>query len=671
MPAELPFSIDVQLAERGQALFCAMLDGQAITSERYSPGDGTRRRRTAKEWAANARLCNGSEVAESAIVSALDEAEQAALSKRAEIENEAADAEDVEPIECASYADDGLIVELGWNRKRGSADFIIYSREQDKPSRAAEINTSIGLIIPPSICTGIVTPGGDVPGNIYLPTYADEAGHDEPALRAALAAFINRYVELPGASVEIAVVYVLLSWVFGEFDEMAYLGFRTADVGRGKSRALETVGALCYRPIFAGGGSSAPALLRLIDIYGGTLCCDEFDAGHDTELASAITRILNQGFQRGRPLVKCDGESNAPRPFRCFGPKVFALRKQLGDDATESRTLFIQMQQRTRADIPLSLPRRQFDAEALALRNKLLAWRFANVGKITIDPTLADPGLEDRSNQIGLPLLAVARSKHVRARIVVALREQQGTIAQDRADTLAGEVFRAILGIAEPGDVIHPGEVAAAVNQARADADSTEPDKLGKRAVDSRKIGWVLRGDLELPRDSRARDRLGARYCLDAGRVDQLAKRFGGPPPGSSTTSQRHVTQERHTENALFDSAKAECDVDVDGDVLSGMGGDTGDDTPIEAPEPAEWSPETAALIEWFGANRDRLPTAPFSLRPGTKVAKTDGFYRGLDQCIQAGPNSPRAKSGALQADLEALRQINEQPAEAEGTTCP
>ena len=68
---------------------------------------------------------------------------------------------------------------------------------------------------------------------------------------------------------------------------------------------------------------------------------------------------------------------------------------KLGDDATETRILSVRMTQRTRSDIPISLPRAQFDAEALVLRTRLLAWRFANHGKIKIDPTLASPELED------------------------------------------------------------------------------------------------------------------------------------------------------------------------------------------------------------------------------------------------------------------------------------
>ena len=98
----------------------------------------------------------------------------------------------------------------------------------------------------------------------------------------------------------------------------------------------------------------------------------------------------------------------------------------------------------------MNLPREEFDREALAIRNKLLFWRFANIGTIVIDPALADSGLEDRQNQIGIPLLSVARTPDARAAVVEVLKSQEADTAADRSDTLAGEVFRVVLAMS-PG----------------------------------------------------------------------------------------------------------------------------------------------------------------------------------------------------------------------------
>jgi hypothetical protein len=462
------------------------------------------------------------------------------------------------PTEMASYADAHLIVELGWNCETAKPDFIIWDRylspNTHQVSRAERVETAIGVIVVPSIAGGLATPGTPVPGAVLIPTAFDPEGENETRLRADVEAFIERYVELPADALSVAVEYVLLTWIHDAFDELPYVAFRTADAGRGKSRALETVGALCYRPMFVGGGSSSAATLRMLDIFGGTLLADEFDQKHNTELAADLIRILNQGFQRNRPLIKCDGESNEPRAFRCFGPKLFALRKSLGDDASESRTISIRMTRRTRANIPINLPRERFDREALVLRNRLLAWRFAAYGNVRLKPELADPSLEDRGNQIGVCLLSLARTDESRARIVAALRDQQDSVTMARSESLAGEVFNVILATAQPGGIVRPADLALEVNRRHAAAESVELDRL-KDKLTREKTAWLLRQVFELPRQGR--DAAGTRYYLEPVRMGELGERFGGCPVGLTRLTRLTLAPEPTPENSLFDHENA------------------------------------------------------------------------------------------------------------------
>jgi len=590
----LPFAIDARLAERGQTVFVASVDGKKITSERYAPGDGKRRREVADLWRHDERLHNGSPVNSAEIIQELERVEHAAWAAADEVANEEA-AEAAELTERANYVDDARITELAWNRKEQQADFITYDRHTSKVERTQGVETAAGPLGIPTICKGITTPGGEISGNVLLPDDCDWEGRDEGRLRVDIAGFINRYVELPGDDCELAVEYILLTWIHDSFDELPYMAFRTADIGRGKSRALETVGALCYRALFVGGGSSSAATLRMLDCFGGTLLADEFDQGHNTELAADLNRILCQGFQKRRPLVKCDGEDNAPRPFRCYGPKIFALRGKLGDDAAESRTLSIHMQQRTRPNIPLTLPRRQFDAEALAIRNRLLAWRFANFGQVKIDPTLADPSLEDRLNQIGLPLLAIARTESAQARIIAALHRQESGVAATRAETLAAEVLAAVVAIADWEQVARPGQVAKELNRRRAEVAEVPVDKLGRQTISAHKVGRILSGELELGHDHPPRDEGGARYRLEAKRMVELAKRYGVNLTRTSVERQAQTS----AENGLFQGVRAHSDDNDDTDVPTGGGGGLGNneqttpppDTDQPPPEDANWPP--------------------------------------------------------------------------------
>lgn len=471
-------------------------------------------------------------------------------------------------IEASSYVDESLIVELAWNWEQGRPDFVQYDRKTSAISRDVRIETPSGILCPPSCWRGIVTPGWPIDGSVLVPTEFDETGLDEDRLREDVQGFVHRYVELPADTEKLCVEYILMTWLYDAFSELPYLCFRTADLGRGKSRAQLTIGALCYRPMLAGGGSTAAALRRILDLFRGTLVCDEFDAGKDTELTSTVSKILNQGFEHGRPMLLCEGESNAPRPYYIFGPKVFVLRKKLGDDASESRTISVWMKQRTRADVPINLPKAVFYPEALALRNRLLAWRCAKLGEVAIDPALADDRLEDRLNQIGAALFAVA-DESGRDCIVRALLAQQREIAADRADSIAGEVFEAAKVVIDGVGIVRPGEVAKEINRNRAAASGVDVDKLGNRGVNPWKVGRLLSGILEFRRDGK--DEKGARYRLDEDRRHQLELRFGGVSGETSETSKRQLSSERSAETRPVDSASAVSDVpdvsDVPGEV--------------------------------------------------------------------------------------------------------
>ncbi|MFY9622885.1 MAG: hypothetical protein WAJ91_00685, partial [Rhodoplanes sp.] len=68
----------------------------------------------------------------------------------------------------------------------------------------------------------------------------------EAQLVADIRAFIHRYVDLDESFENVATHYVLLSWLYDAFNELPYLRLR-GDYGSGKTRALLTIGSLCYK----------------------------------------------------------------------------------------------------------------------------------------------------------------------------------------------------------------------------------------------------------------------------------------------------------------------------------------------------------------------------------------------------------------------------------------
>lgn len=293
------------------------------------------------------------------------------------------------------------------------------------------------------------TPGTFMkPGMIFLPTGETEYG-DGATLHEETLAFINRYVELPPGMDVLATGYIRLTWLFDAFSEVPYLRFRSMAFGMGKSRALEVVGSLCRRATMISGASSPSSIRRIVDLCGGTLLVDEGDLDERDPAARVVTKMLLTGFQRGRQI--CLNEPNAngswtPRAFEVFGPKVLAHHERFARPALESRFVDCLMGEKTRK-LPLNLPQPQFDQEALDLRNKYLAYRRDHLSHVCLDPKLARSELEDRTNQIALPLLSVMDEPSDREAVVQALLAGQQRVKDDVGSTVEGAIASELLDV--------------------------------------------------------------------------------------------------------------------------------------------------------------------------------------------------------------------------------
>ena len=231
----------------------------------------------------------------------------------------------VAPVTAPSgVLDDGRIVELAINPDFAHIDYIVWDAASATAQRMPEVSDNSSRYSPPKAADRICTTSfAKRSGAVLLPTEPLDYG-TEAQLADDIRTFIYSYVELDERYETIATYYVMFTWLFDRFDEVPYLRFFTHDIGCGKSRALETIGSLCYRPIFLGGSSSSSALRRMVDTYRGTVVADEQDRHGKQDLTSDYVKILNQGFQRGRPVIICtaSGEDWEPEQFDVFGPKV-------------------------------------------------------------------------------------------------------------------------------------------------------------------------------------------------------------------------------------------------------------------------------------------------------------------------------------------------------------
>ncbi|MGH1428732.1 MAG: hypothetical protein ACRBEE_12385 [Arenicella sp.] len=257
--------------------------------------------------------------------------------------------------------------------------------------------------------------------------------------------FIHKYVDLAPIFEKLSAHYVLLSWVYDGFNQIPYLR-KLGDFGTGKTRFLTTIGSICYKPIFASGSSSISAIFRILDEFKGTLILDEADFKFSDEKAD-ITKILNSGFMKGYPILRCAFNKNKefdPVGYQVYGCKVIASRKHFHDQALESRFITEKTSfRKLRDDIPNELPN-TFEQEALNLRNKLLQYRFDMLTLILeyrVDWKIK--GIEPRVNQIFSPLMQLADDDFKKQLKSLAI-ECSKQIQKDRSATIEYHVLLAL-----------------------------------------------------------------------------------------------------------------------------------------------------------------------------------------------------------------------------------
>jgi hypothetical protein len=354
---------------------------------------------------------------------------------------------------------------------------------------------------------------------VLLPSDVGDFG-DKAELVDAVRSFLHRYVDLSPAFEEIATHYVLLTWAYDAFNELGYLRFR-GDYGTGKTRALLAVGSLCYKPFFASGASTISPIFHVLDAFGGTLVLDEADLRFSDATAD-LTKILNNGNVKGLPVLRTminrHRELN-PTAFKVFGPKLIAMRERFTDRALESRFLTEETGGRPlRADIPIHTPE-DLKAEALVLRNKLLAWRFAARQTVGPDPSRLVPGIEPRLNQTALALLSIIDDEAVRGRIGQALAGEEARVLQERATSLQAAMLAGLLEAFAMTDTAHVtvSDAAQRFNQ-RACSDLGKP-------MTNKWVGGFLRNRLRL-----TTMKTGGVYVLpraELAKIEALAQRYG------------------------------------------------------------------------------------------------------------------------------------------------
>ena len=345
--------------------------------------------------------------------------------------------------------------------------------------------------------------------------------------------YIHRYLEVDINYERLASYYVLFSWLYDCFPVVPYLR-ALGEYGTGKTRFIETIGRLCYRPILTAGATSTSSIFRTLEEYHGTLILDEADFSRSDEAADII-KILNIGNKKGGNTLKTMDIGNGrlePVPYAVFGPKVIATRKKFGDEATESRCLTYETSRgRRRTDIPLVEPK-EYHSQAREIRNLLLSYRFKFwKPEIDVDYDAADPAIEGRLNQVTLPLKSIIDDPDVIEWIDKFLHDYSQQTLVERSTLPEAKVLEAIFEIRKGQPTLSNEydlslkNIAARANEI-IDRENLEDDddKGGKRKLTPKGVGVYIRKKLQM-RTERRTD--GYHLIFDKDMAENLRHWYG------------------------------------------------------------------------------------------------------------------------------------------------
>ncbi len=352
--------------------------------------------------------------------------------------------------------------------------------------------------------------------------------------------FIHRYVQIPEDFEDIATFYVLLTWVYDEFQELPYLR-AIGDFGSGKSRFLKVLGALCYRSVFINGNVSSSALFRITDELKGTLILDEADF-QNSDTSNEIVKILNSGFQKGIPVFRSEAKGDAnksydPIPYDVFGPKVIATRKDFTDDALESRCLNNVMETLTREDIPENLDD-IFEKEGLDIRNMLLSFRFQKLQQGISKHGLPKMNIEPRLRQIISPIYRVISDEGCKKLILDFIMKKQQEVINSRFNSFEGELLQSLLTLKETNPEPTMKVIAEKYNEQFG----------GKYPIKPKRVGTVLDQIFHLQKQKGAQ---GFFVCNNEGnehQISSLKKKFGLEKPEVNEMNIVNVPEKDNTD---------------------------------------------------------------------------------------------------------------------------
>ncbi|MCL2287947.1 MAG: hypothetical protein FWC33_02025 [Candidatus Bathyarchaeota archaeon] len=369
-----------------------------------------------------------------------------------------------------------LIFEQVYNEKNGN-HYIVWNRKEHEIKNQPEVHYMMC-----NIGENDYSPLS----RLACPSVTMHSDYEsEASLYAEVRDFIVKHLDVPNELYyDVYTCFTFATWRTEDFKVVPYIFF-LGPMASGKTRGLECFHQLCYRSIMSTSISPA-ALFRIVAAWHPTLLLDETEI-YNKENKTEVLALLNSGYKKGQCAIRIKDNEQGNLDiafFDVFGFKALAGTQELVD-TLQSRCIITAMSKAIR-QVNMFVD----EVKAQELRNKLLTYRFRNLGKIDNDMLLSfqqeNPDFRNgRVIELFVSLLQVAPTLGVKQNLLCLMRQ----ITQSRLDaeqvSIEAKVFEAVLKCSEKvvGGKISTQEITEQFNDGLHDKEQVSSRFIGRKVA--------------------------------------------------------------------------------------------------------------------------------------------------------------------------------------------
>lgn len=221
---------------------------------------------------------------------------------------------------------------------------------------------------------------------------------------------LTRYVVFPTDHAAVAVtLWITATHALPAFQHATRLVITSPAKRCGKSRLLDVIAGTVNRPLISVNATVAAIFRSIGTDNPPTLIIDEADALYGSKRAAEqnedLRALLNAGFQRDRPALRCVGPAQTPVEFPTFAMCALAGIGRMPDTITD-RAVNVEMRRRTDGERVSQFRTRRDKPKLEKLRDQLGAWASTHIETLT--NAVPEMPVEDRAADTWEPLVALA-----------------------------------------------------------------------------------------------------------------------------------------------------------------------------------------------------------------------------------------------------------------------